>query len=225
MSQLSTPTSSLFTVAWTLLMSLSDAKAVVSSAKWTKRIGFVDIYMSLIYKRKSTGPRFGKSTHISMISNTVTHLRSYTNSAIAGNSAPISPVTPQDRRRLRIEHQYRRIEWPPCDRWRRCTKCRRLHIECRCLCTTIGVASIGDPTNLIVIVYFTASIGSPLASVTRRYRRRDRRYRRERDPILNSVLNGHWSNSVHGRKIPEGKSGPNTEPCGTPNVMFDIEEL
>ena len=31
--------------------------------------------------------RFGKSTHISMISNSVTHLRSYTNSAIAGNSA------------------------------------------------------------------------------------------------------------------------------------------
>ena len=50
--------------------------------------------------------RFGKSTHISMISNSVTHLRSYSNSAIAdiaGNSAPISLVTPRDRRRLRIE--------------------------------------------------------------------------------------------------------------------------
>ena len=34
LSQLSTPTSSLFTVAWTLLMSLLDAKPVVSSAKW-----------------------------------------------------------------------------------------------------------------------------------------------------------------------------------------------
>ena len=33
LSQLSTPTSYLFTVAWTLLMSLSDAKTVVSSAK------------------------------------------------------------------------------------------------------------------------------------------------------------------------------------------------
>ena len=42
--------------AWTLLMSLSDAKTVVSSAKWTKRIWFEDLYMSLIYKRKSTGP-------------------------------------------------------------------------------------------------------------------------------------------------------------------------
>ena len=61
--------------------------------------------------------RFGKSTRISMISNSVTHLRSYTNSAIAGKSAPISPVTPRvrrrrraDRRRPRIERRYRRIE-------------------------------------------------------------------------------------------------------------------
>ena len=58
--------------------------------------------------------RSGKSTHISMISNSVTHLRSYNNTAIADiaeNSAPISPVTPRDRRCLRIECQYRRIEW------------------------------------------------------------------------------------------------------------------
>ena len=69
--------------------------------------------------------RFGKSTHMSVISNSVAHLRSYTNSAIAdiaGNSALISPVTPRDRRaerrrlrierrRLRIERRYRRIEW------------------------------------------------------------------------------------------------------------------
>ena len=41
-----------------------------------------------------------------MISNSVTHLRSYTNSAIADiaeNSAPISPVTPRDRRRRRAD--------------------------------------------------------------------------------------------------------------------------
>ena len=31
-------------------------KTVVSSAKWTKRIWFEDLYMLLIYKRKSTGP-------------------------------------------------------------------------------------------------------------------------------------------------------------------------
>ena len=55
--------------------------------------------------------RFGKSTHISMISNSVTHLRSYTNSAIAGNSAPISPVTPCDRRHRSGERRYYRIEW------------------------------------------------------------------------------------------------------------------
>ena len=61
---------------------------------------------------------FGEPTHISTISNSVTHLRSYTNSAIADiaeNSAPISPVSPYDRRRaerrpLRIERRYRRIE-------------------------------------------------------------------------------------------------------------------
>ena len=49
-----------------------------------------------------------------MISNSVTHLRSYTNFAIADiaeNSAPILPVTLRDRRRLRIERRYRRIEW------------------------------------------------------------------------------------------------------------------
>ena len=57
-----------------------------------------------------TVSRFGKSTHISMISNSVRHLRSYTNSAIAGNSAPISPVTPRDRRRLRGERRRLRIE-------------------------------------------------------------------------------------------------------------------
>ena len=41
----------------------------------------------------------------------------------------------------------------------------------------------------------------------RRWRRKNRRYRRERDPMLNSVLNGDWSNSVPGRKIPEGGGG------------------
>ena len=38
LSQLSTHTSSLLTVAWTLLMSLSGGKTGVSSAKWTKQI-------------------------------------------------------------------------------------------------------------------------------------------------------------------------------------------
>ena len=39
-----------------IIMSLSDAKTVVSSAKWTKHIWFEDLFMSLIYKRKSTLP-------------------------------------------------------------------------------------------------------------------------------------------------------------------------
>ena len=51
--------------------------------------------------------------------------------AIAGNSAPISPVTPRDRRRLRIERRRLRIEWPPRDHRRRCPKRRRLRIERR----------------------------------------------------------------------------------------------
>ena len=68
--------------------------------------------------------RFGKSTHISMISNSVTDLRSYTNSAIADIGGNSTPVTPRDRRRRRavcrrlrikrrrlcIERRYRRIE-------------------------------------------------------------------------------------------------------------------
>ena len=83
-----------------------------------------------------------------MISNSVTHLRSYINSAIADiavNTAPISPVTPRDRRRrraerrrlrierrrLRIQRRYRPIELPPLDRRRRCPKRRRLRIERR----------------------------------------------------------------------------------------------
>ena len=61
---------------------------------------------------------FGKSTHISMISNSVTHLRSYANTAIARNSVPLSPETSHEcrcchaeHRCLRIERQYHRIEW------------------------------------------------------------------------------------------------------------------
>ena len=59
--------------------------------------------------------RFWKSTHISMISNSVTHLQSYSNSAIAditGNSAPISPKTP-------CELRYRSAELraPMSPRW------------------------------------------------------------------------------------------------------------
>ena len=33
---------------------------------------------------------------------------------------------------------------------------------------------------------------------------RDRRYHRERDPMVNSILNGDWSNSVPGRQILDG---------------------
>ena len=69
-----------------------------------------------------SGNLFGKSTHISMISNSVTQLRSYANSAIADiaeNSAPVSPLTPRDRRHHRADRRHRRAE------------CRRLRIERR----------------------------------------------------------------------------------------------
>ena len=36
--------------------------------------------------------------------------------------------------------------------------------------------------------------------------RKDRWYHREHDPMLNSVLNGDWSNSAPGRQIPGGPS-------------------
>ena len=64
-----------------------------------------------------------------MISNSVTHLRSYTNSAIADiaeNSAPISSVTPRDRRRRHADRRCRRA-----DRRRRRAERRRLRIERR----------------------------------------------------------------------------------------------
>ena len=64
-----------------------------------------------------------------MISNSVRHLRCYTNSAIAniaGNSAPISPVTPRDRRRRRAKCRRLRIE-----RRRLRIERRRLRIERR----------------------------------------------------------------------------------------------
>ena len=67
-----------------------------------------------------------------MISNSVTDLRSYTNSAIANvarNSAPISPVTPHDRRRRQSERRRRRIE-----RRRVRIEQRRLRIERRYYC-------------------------------------------------------------------------------------------
>ena len=47
--------------------------------------------------------RCAKSTHISMISNAVTYLRSYTNTAITKNSTPILLVTPCNRRRRRAD--------------------------------------------------------------------------------------------------------------------------
>ena len=52
--------------------------------------------------------RFVKSTRISMIRKSVTHLRSYSNTAIAGTPRRYRRAK---RRCLRIDRQYRRIEW------------------------------------------------------------------------------------------------------------------
>ena len=60
--------------------------------------------------------RFGKSTHISMISNSVTHLQSNTNFALAGNSVPILSETPRERWYCRAERRCCRTElsqWAP----------------------------------------------------------------------------------------------------------------
>ena len=62
-----------------------------------------------------------------------------------------------------------------------------------------NAAGIGDNSSEIGDNY--AEIGDNAAA------RRDRRYRRESDPIINSVLNGDWSNSVPGRQFPKGPRG------------------
>ena len=94
-------------------------------------ISVVLLLFTLIFKTWSGLEKVLRSPWL-LISNSVTHLWSYTNSEIAdiaGNSAPISPVTPRDRRRHRAECRYRRIEWPPRNRRRRYPKRRRLCIE------------------------------------------------------------------------------------------------
>ena len=154
-----------------------------------------------------------------MINNSVTHLRSYT------NSAPISPVTPHGRWRLRIERRYRRIEWHPRDRRRRCPKADVstntqswvFHDVSQCFksvswCFTNGSWCFTKYLNvlhvfhivLLCFLMFSESLNDRRPPQGSRQRRRDRRYCRECDPMLNSVLNGDWSNSVPGRKILEG---------------------
>ena len=49
-----------------------------------------------------------------------------------------------------------------------------------------------------------ATIG--IAARRSRQRRWDPRYRRKSDPMINSILNGDWSNSVPGKQFPKGRS-------------------
>ena len=103
---------------WMQINSVVLAEIFISQ-KWV----FLPIWSVL------NGDRSGKSTHISMI----THLWSYINSAIAdiaGHSAPILPETPRkrryrhaERRCLRIERWYRRIEWRVFHNVSQCFKC------------------------------------------------------------------------------------------------------
>ena len=97
---------------------MSYAREYVSNCGVEKR-GTPDIPLQAgKYTAFCLRSRSGKAgTLISMISNSVTHLWNYTNTAIADiaeNSVPISLVTACDRRaerrRLRIERRYRRIE-------------------------------------------------------------------------------------------------------------------
>ena len=67
-----------------------------------------------------------------------------------------------------------------------------------------NIAGIGD--NSTEISYNSAGIGDNSAEVGDDTAAcRDRRYRHESDPMLNSTLNGDWSNFVHGRQFPKGE--------------------
>ena len=75
--------------------------------------------------------------------------------------------------------------------------------------TGVGAAASGIGDNSAE--FGNNSAESAITPQNRQWRRRDRRYRRERDPMLNSVMNGEWSNSVLGSQIPDG---PLSKDCG-----------
>ena len=78
-------------------------------------------------------------------------------------------------------------------------------------------AEIGD--NSAEIGDNSAEIGDGILPQTWRYATfvdiATNQYRHKRDPMLNSAPNGDWSNSVPGRKIPEGPywNSPVTQVC------------
>ena len=80
---------------WPPLLYITSSQPITGSQPLWRHSCYVQRHCLTGTLEEPRSARFGKSTHISMISNSVTHLRSYTNLAIAyiaGNSAPISPV-------------------------------------------------------------------------------------------------------------------------------------
>ena len=65
----------------------------------------------------------------------------------------------------------------------------------------VAVDRLRDHDNAAGIGDNSAEIGNDAIA------RRDRRYRSKSNPMLNSVLNGDWSNSVTGREVPKGLPG------------------
>ena len=151
--------------------------------------------------------RPGKSTHISMISNSVTHLRSYTNTAIADitlNFEPISPESPREFRACHTKRQCRHAEHRVFEYF------MMLHnVSCCFTSSSWGFTMYHNVLGCITMFYSVSWCFTMFSeSHNDRHRRchRDRRYRHESDPMLNSVLNGDWSNSVPGRQIPKSRA-------------------
>ena len=166
-----------------------------------------------------------------MISNSVTHLRSYTNSAIAN----IAGNPRIERRHLCIERRYWRIEWWAFRDVSQCFKYFMMfHNVLRVFHDVLLVVHnvLWNFTMyhnvlqvfhdvLLRLTMFSKSrndqdkrppIASGVATMPHgsvnpqksAMMRRDHWYCRESDPMLNSVLNGDWSNSVPGRQFPNG---------------------
>ena len=182
--------------------------------------------------------RFVKSTHISMISNSVTHLQSYTNSTIAdiaGNSVPILPETPH-------EHRYRRIEWQVFRDVSRCFKsvshvlcvswyftsgsrCITMFYKCLSWCfamfnnvlrfwvtCTTALPVVGDGVSTLASGIVTTPHGSPITLCRNWQRlRRNRRWRR-RDCWY------HRESDTHAKLHPDlfGNCLPGTELLQSP---------
>ena len=147
---------------------------------------YTHIYRSMLW------PVLEKSTHISMISKYVKHLRSYTSSAIARNSTLISQETLRERR-------YCCIEWQVFDCFMMFHNVLRVfHDVSQCFksvswCFTSGswcfttfhdvsqcFTSVSWCFTMLTMFYDVYRVSQPSAS---QQRRRDRRYHLESDTM------------------------------------------